>query len=345
LFGSGGQAGGDSMNESGMKRLSMASLSSLDSYSSDHSSMNSSSAAKSSVKATADDLARAFRQAMKCSMVKMTLDVVPTNAAANSSSTSTSAGPSFYSQSNSNRYMDEDSLELGASSSMTLSSYNNTISLSKENKIKEHSIDTLQRNNKAATNTMSSNSTSSLSSHRAAGSASSESSDWWVSPACVSIENIKSERLIDSYTAHVNLRNNLSHKQLEFTLSYDNECLRVEPSGRIRIGPSEKCEITIRPTRRVFSSLPWIGLISVSCNQSQKDVQVSLFSNVSVLVASQLVRLFFLRDSNQTQDFFLILKTIFTKQKAINFTFEFQEPVSQKWSNLIFFCRNCISQK
>jgi hypothetical protein len=268
-----GQAG-DSMNESGMKRLSMASLSSLDSYSSDQSSMQSS---KSSVKATSDDLARAFRQAMKCSMVKMTLDVMP---ASNSSS-----APSFYSQSNTNRFMDEDSLELGASSSMTLSSSVNNQSSGIKNK--EHSIDTLVRNKTSTSHltSLSTNSTSSLNSYRAL-----NESYWSVSPSCVSIENIKSERLIESYTAHVSVRNNLSHKPLDFTLVYDHDCLRVTPSGTIHVNPLDRCEITIKPTRRVFPNLPWIGLISIVCNQSQKDVQVSLFSNVSAIAASQLVR-------------------------------------------------------
>ena len=257
----------ENLNESRLKRLSITSTSSLDSYASNVSDQTSSwslgnysanGPTKSMKLSTGDDLARLFRLALKCSLVKLS---IAESTSSSNSFYNNNSNTSYVTQTNS-RCIEDDSLELGASSSISLP----------KSRSREHIID----------NSFLGSATSSFSSVSV--SSSSMPSSWTLSSSCVLIENITSERLINSYVGSFFLRNNMSGKPLEFTLKYDMACLKVMHSPEaLQVQPLAKLEIAVQPKHAVFGALPWQGVIRVICinNQSHKDVQVTLCGAVS----------------------------------------------------------------
>lgn len=101
---------------------------------------------------------------------------------------------------------------------------------------------------------------------------------WSINPSTILFENIISERSIESFMAKIQVKNNLSRKQLPFDVKYNNKYLLVVPSNGI-LDPQSAMEISVKPKRDVFAQLPWFGSISIWCNKIQKDVRVSLHQN------------------------------------------------------------------
>ncbi|RNA18364.1 hypothetical protein BpHYR1_005342 [Brachionus plicatilis] len=95
---------------------------------------------------------------------------------------------------------------------------------------------------------------------------------WSVSPSAIVMENLKHNEMTKLF-----LKNNLSRKHLDFDVKYRSNYLNVLPSNGI-IEPSGMLELIVKPRAEVFAQLPWSGIISIWCNNTQKDVRVSFYS-------------------------------------------------------------------
>ena len=96
---------------------------------------------------------------------------------------------------------------------------------------------------------------------------------WSLSPETIVLQNLTSTSLP---TSKIILKNNLLNRSLPFEVTFRRAGVDVEPSSGL-LEPSRSIELKITPRKDILAKLPWLSVINITCNKSQKDVRLAFY--------------------------------------------------------------------